>query len=86
MYGPDAVSEQSPGLAALAHVPAAAVVLADANFGVFFFASELPANAALKGWLIVCPYPQRPHEKLYLFTTLEGMGPTPPAINHTSIF
>ena len=117
MYGPDAVSEQSLGLAALAPVPADAVVLGDANFGVFFFAygvhqsqragvfrltqsrvekilgrkpnkrmhtavcwtpsdyelrahPELPANAELKGWLIVCPHPQRPHEKLYLFTTL----------------
>ena len=118
MYGPDAVSEQSLGLAALAHVPADAVVVADANFGVFFFAygvhqskrsvvfrltkaraekilgrkpnkrmhkavcwtpsdhelrahRELPANAQLKGWLIVCPHPQRPNEKLYLFTTLD---------------
>ena len=118
MYGPDAVSEQSLGLAALEHVPADAVVVADANFGVFFFAHgvhqsrrscvvrltqvraekilgykpnkrmhkavdwtpsqyelrahpELPANAHLKGWLIVCPHPQRPHEKLYLFTTLD---------------
>jgi hypothetical protein len=118
MYGPDAVSEQSLGLAALDHVAADAVVLADANFGIFFFAygvhqsqrscvfrltearaekllgkkpnkrmhkavcwtpsghdrrshPELPANAQLKGWLIVCPHPQRPNEKLYLFTTLD---------------
>jgi len=117
MYGPDAVSEQRLGLAALEHVPADAVVLGDANFGVFFFAygvhqsrrsgvyrltqaraekllgrkpnkrmhkavcwtlsdyerrnhPELPANAELNGWLIVCPHPQRPKEKLYLFTTL----------------
>lgn len=117
MYGPDAVSEQSLGLAALEHVPADAVVLGDSNFGVFFFAygvhqsqrsgvyrltqaraekilgkkpnkrmhkavcwtpseherrahPELPANAQLMGWLIVCRHPQRPKEKLYLFTTL----------------
>jgi hypothetical protein len=118
MYGPDAVSEQSLGLAALEHVATDAVVLADANFGIFFFAygvhqsqrscvfrltearaekllgkkpnkrmhkavcwtpsqhdrrahPELPANAQLKGWLIVCPHPQCPNEKLYLFTTLD---------------
>lgn len=36
---------------------------------------ELPAEAQLEGWAITCAHPQRPQEKLYLFTTLD-YGPT----------
>jgi putative transposase len=32
---------------------------------------ELPAQASLEGWVVVCRNPSRPREKLYLFTTLD---------------
>ena len=117
MYGKHAVSEQHLALAALEHVPRDAVVMADANFGIFHFAfhvlhsgrpvlfrltkaraqkmlggkvnkplhrainwtpsaherrahPDLPEQAAVKGWVIVCRHPQNRKQKLYLFTTL----------------
>lgn len=33
--------------------------------------SELPAQASLEGWVVVCRNPSRPREKLCLFTTLD---------------
>ena len=116
MYGAQAVSEQHLAEQALSRLPADAMVIADANFGIFAFAHavqqshrtvilrltlsraekllgplrkgtyqqliwtpsrwdrkahpELPANASVTGWAIVCPNPAKTSEKLCLFTTV----------------
>ena len=117
MYGEQPVSEQRLAAQALDRLPTVALVLGDANFGIFAFAyavvrsgrqvllrltesraqkiagplphkarrkvvwspssaerkahPDLPAEASVEGWLMTCTHPQKPTEKLYLFTTLD---------------
>ena len=118
LNGPQAVSEQHLAEHALSRLPSDAVVIGDANFGIFAFAHavqksqrtlilrlteprakyllgplckgthrsftwtpsrwdrkahpDLPADASVTGWMIVCPNPSKPGEKLCLFTTVES--------------
>ena len=118
LYGAHAVSEQHLAEQALGRLPADAIVIGDANFGIFAFAHavqqsrrelilrltlsraqsllgtlcngthrsvvwkpsrwdrkahpDLPAEASVKGWVIVCPNPANPSEKLCLFTTMDS--------------